>query len=111
MFKRENRLIPGIKFNNSNLLTTPQFVFKEKKNGLDVNRFGIIVSKKIDKRAVERNRIKRIFRTTLLDLDQKMNTGHDILLIIKKGVIDKTKEENALVIEQTLIKTGVIIKA
>jgi ribonuclease P protein component len=110
MFKRENRLVPGIKFNNSNLLTTPQFVFKEKKNGLDVNRFRIIVSKKIDKRAVERNRIKRVFRIILLELEQKMNTGHDILLIIKIGAVDKTKEENALIIKQTLVKAGVIIK-
>jgi ribonuclease P protein component len=110
MFKRENRLIPSIRFNNSFLFTTPQFIFKEKKNGLAVNRFGIIVSKKIDKRAVERNRIKRIFRVILLSLEQKTNTGHDILLIIKKGAIDKSLEENTLVIEQALTKAGIFIK-
>jgi ribonuclease P protein component len=109
MFKRENRLVPGIRFTNSHSLTTPQFVLKERKNGLNINRFGIVVSKKIDKRAVGRNKIKRCFRSVFLNLEQKMNAGHDILLIIK-GIENKTKEENALAVEQTLEKAGVIIK-
>jgi ribonuclease P protein component len=109
MFKRENRLVPGIRFSNSYSFTTPQFVLKEKKNGLNINRFGIIVSKKIDKRAVGRNKIKRRFRDVFLNLEQKMSSGHDILLIIKKGTVDKTKEENALVIKQVLMKAGIFI--
>jgi ribonuclease P protein component len=110
MFKRENRLVSGIRFANSCLLNTPQFVLKEKKNGLDLNRFGIIVSKKIDKRAVGRNKVKRFFRETLLNLEQKMNAGHDILLIIKKRTIDKEKNVDGLAVEQALIKAGVILK-
>jgi len=110
MFKRENRLVPGIKFNNSCLFAVPQFVLKEKKNGLTVNRFGIIVSKKIDKRAVVRNKIKRFFRTSLSNLDKKMNKGHDILIIVKKEVLGKTKEENSLAIETTLGRAGIIRK-
>jgi ribonuclease P protein component len=108
MFKRENRLVPGIKFNNSFLLATPQFVLKEKVNNLNINRFGIVVSKKIDKKAVGRNKIKRFFRTVILNLENKMNQGHDILLIIKKGIIGKTKEENILTVKQALTKAKLI---
>jgi ribonuclease P protein component len=108
MFKRENRLVPGIKFNKSFLFTVPQFVLKEKKNGLIVNRFGIVVSKKIDKRAVIRNRIKRFFRISLGNLDKKMNKGHDILIVVRKETLGKTKEENFLAIEDALEKAGII---
>lgn len=108
MFKKENRLVPGIRFNNSHLFTTPQFILKEKENELTVNRFGIVVSKKVDKRAVGRNKIKRFFRTSLMNLYGEMNPGHDILLIIKKEILSKTKEENLFTIENALRKAGVL---
>lgn len=109
MFKKENRLVPGIRFNDSRPITNPQFILKEKKNGLNVNRFGIVVSKKIDKRAVGRNKVKRFLRTAIMNLDRKMNTGHDILIIVRKEILSKTKRENLLTVESSLEKAGVII--
>lgn len=108
MFKRENRLVPGAGFGNAYLLSIPQFVLKEKKNELNLNRFGIVVSKKVDKRAVGRNAIKRFLRQALMKLAHKMSVGHDILLIVKKGILDKTKEENLSTIERALEKAGII---
>jgi len=110
MFKRENRLVPGIGFGNSYLFIAPQFILKEKKNGLSVNRFGIVVSKKIDKRAVVRNRVKRLFRTYLANLDKKMSKGHDILFIVKKEILTKAKQENQQSIQNALEKAGIIKK-
>jgi ribonuclease P protein component len=106
MFKRENRLVTGVKFNNSCLFIVPQFILKEKKNNLDLNRFGIVVSKKIDKRAVGRNKIKRFFRNQLSKLEAKMSQGHDILLIIRSGVAGKTNDENVLTLKQVLTKAN-----
>ena len=110
MFKRENRLTPEVTFGNSHIYTVPQFVLKEKKNDIALNRFGIVVSKKIDKRAVVRNKVKRFFRTALANLNKKMNVGHDILLIVRKDILVKTKEENLLAVKSTLIKAGLIQK-
>ncbi len=110
MFKRQNRLIPGIRLNNSYVLTLPQFLLKKQENGLSVNRFGIVVSKKVDNRAVVRNRVKRFFRTALMNLGKKMNVGHDILIVVKKEILSKTKEENLLAIESVLGKAGLIKK-
>lgn len=110
MFKRENRLVPGISFNKSYLFSAPQFVLKEKRNGLLINRFGIVVSKKIDKRAVIRNRIKRMFRSSLEILNKNMKPGHDILFIIRGGVLDNTKEENQEIIKNAIKKAGFIKK-
>jgi len=108
MFNRENRLVPGIRFNNSYFSAKPQFIFKKKQNGLTVNRFGIVVSKKIDRRAVVRNKIKRFFRQALEQINRNMMPGHDMLFVIKKEIADKTKEENLLVIEDVLRKAGFI---
>jgi len=108
MFKRENRLLGKIRFNNSHNFFCPQFILKTKKNELLLNRFGIVISKKIDKRAVIRNKIKRMLRTILADLDKNMFPGHDILIITRQGILNKTKEENNLLIKNALEKAGII---
>lgn len=109
MFKKENRLVSGIKFTSASFSNIPQFVLKAKKNNLSVNRFGIIVSKKIDKRAVARNKIKRFFRNTLYRLNKKLALGHDILFIVKKGILEKEKKENQESIKKALKKEGILI--
>lgn len=108
MFKRQNRLPRGIEFYNS-FFSTPNFILKVKKNGLTVNRFGIVVSKKIDKRAVERNKIKRMFRKTLMDLNKEMASGHDILFIVGPGIINKTAEQVSFAIKEVLEKKAFIL--
>lgn len=108
MFKRENRLVAGVRFNNSYSLSVPEFVLKKRKNRLLLNRFGVVVSKKIDKRAVVRNKIKRIFRSVLSDLNSNMISGHDILFIVKIGSLNKTKEEINILIKNALGKAELI---
>jgi ribonuclease P protein component len=109
MFKKENRLVPGVKFNKASFTNVPQFILKEIKNNLEVNRFGVVVSKKIDKRAVIRNKVKRSFRNALYNLNEKIVSGHDILIIVKKGVLGKTEEENRVFLEDVLKKKGILI--
>ena len=108
MFKRENRLVSNVRFNNSYSLSVPEFVFKKRKNGLLLNRFGIVVSKKIDKRAVVRNKVKRIFRNVLSDLNSNMISGHDILFIVKIGSLNKSGEEINISVKNALEKAGLI---
>jgi len=110
MFKRENRLVFGTKFNNSQSISIPQFNLKVKKNEMGINRFGIVVSKKVDKRAVIRNKLKRIFREALIELSKTMPSGHDILLITKKEALGKTKEEEIILLKNALEKLEVIKK-
>jgi ribonuclease P protein component len=110
MFKRENRLVPGVRFNNSHILTVAQFTLKNKENNSNLNRFGIVVSKKVDARAVVRNRIKRFFRAALMNMDKKIVAGHDILFVAKKEVLGKTEEENLLAIKNALEKNGLFKK-
>ena len=98
----------GIRFSNSYSFSCPEFIFKSKKNGLTLNRFGVVVSKKVDKRAVIRNKIKRIFRNTLFNLNGNMILGHDILFIVRLGALNKRGAEIKLVIKNAIEKAGLI---
>lgn len=107
MFKRQNRL-PGGRFNSSSFFNTPLFVLRVKDNSLNLNRFGIVVSKKIDRRAVIRNKIKRIFREILVGLNSEMTPGHDMLFVVKIGTINKTTKQCGFEISRVLEKAKYI---
>ena len=49
-------------------------------------QFGVVVGKSIDKRAVIRNRIKRLIRIACIHLTPSIAPGHAINIIIKKNI-------------------------
>jgi len=104
MLKRIFRLPKGTRFNNSRLLSSPLFIIKVRENGLSFNRFTIIVSKKIDKRAVVRNRIKRLISSCIEELYKDLRSGCDMIFIVKKGVIGKKRTEFCSEIKHNLDK-------
>jgi ribonuclease P protein component len=69
-------------------------------NKLDFTRIGIVVSKKISKKATERNKIKRLFREAFRALHQEVPTGLDIVVNVNPNaqgldlikITAKTKE-------------------
>ncbi len=52
-------------------------------NNLQVSRFAVIVSTKVDKRAVMRNRIKRLLHQAVFNVLPNVTTGTDGILIAK----------------------------
>jgi len=102
MFKRQNRLPGGSRFNSSKSFTVAFFVLKVKENNLGLNRFGIVVSKKIDKRAVVRNRIKRMLREIILNINSEMTSGHDMLFIVRKMIQNAERDNIYFLIRKTL---------
>jgi len=70
----------------------PDFLYiKYKPNSLGKNRFRIIVSLKVSKKAVIRNKIKRRIREILRQFDVKQ--GYDIVVITNKEIIGKSFQE------------------
>ncbi|MDP2637627.1 MAG: ribonuclease P protein component [Candidatus Levybacteria bacterium] len=108
MFKKENRLVKGLRFKSSRPISVPELIIRERKNDLLLNRFGVVVSKKIDKRAVGRNKVKRMLRDILLDLNKNMIVGHDILVVARVGIKGKTKKEAYPTIETIMKNLGLI---
>lgn len=64
---------------------------KYKKNNLNKNSFKIIVSLKVSKKAVTRNKIKRRIREILRDAN--LNQGYEIVVITNKNILDKSFQE------------------
>lgn len=56
------------------------------------SRFGFIVSSKISKKAVDRNRVKRLFRTVISNLISDIREGYDIIFIARKNILLLDKE-------------------
>lgn len=69
-------------------------------NSLETNRFGIILGKKVSKRAVDRNRIKRQIREAIKKQLKTLKRGNDILILTLPGLIDAKNED----IESSIIK-------
>lgn len=108
MFRRKYRLPWRVRFSNSRSFSTLFFLAKIKPNNLLFNRFRIIISKKIDKRAVVRNRIKRLVSSVVEELSGNMKQGTDILFIIRKEAVGKTRKDFYLAIKEMFEKEGLI---
>lgn len=69
---------------------------------------GIVASRKVSKRAVDRNRAKRLIRSIIEELWDKIYFGYDILFILKKEAIGKKRADFYLGIKNILEKEGLI---
>jgi len=63
------------------------------KNDLDISRFAVVVSKKVDKRAVRRNLVRRRSGEIIRLGRGKIKTGFDFVFIAKPAVLGKTYKE------------------
>jgi len=79
-------------------------------NENDVSRFGFIVSKKISKKAVVRNKIKRRLRESVrLKLKNgSIKNGFDAVILTRPQIIDKKFVEIDEVMNKLLEKAGVL---
>lgn len=92
MLKKKNRL-PSIGFKAEKTFQTQELILKISENQNAESRFGFVVSKKIDKRASTRNKIKRILRSCIEEKLEKIKPGFDFLIITKKIVGPDTCRE------------------
>lgn len=108
MLKKKCRLLKGARLKNEFFFETPFLKLKTAKNGLLHNRYGFIVSTKVDKRATVRNKVKRRIRSCLESLNVKLNQGYDMLLIIKKSAIKEKTASLCLTLENLFSKEGIL---
>jgi len=78
---------------NSSLL-----FLKAKRNNLKVKRFGFVVSQKVSKKAIVRNRVKRFLREAIKERLKEIKSGVDIVLVTKPGI----EKEDSLKIKKTV---------
>jgi ribonuclease P protein component len=91
MLKRENRLAKIVHRADEKKYFSPLFNVRISDNKDKKVRFGFVVSKRIDKRAVVRNRTKRILREMARGFLKDLS-GKDIIVVAKKSLSFKEKE-------------------
>ena len=101
MFKKKNRLPSGEKSWETSA-NARFFILKVSKSKLSYSRFGFVVSKKIDKRAVVRNSLKRKIRSCLEQNFEKIKPGYNMLFLLKKEAVNKSAEELCLEVNSVL---------
>jgi ribonuclease P protein component len=96
MLKKVNRL-PVFSLKNPKTISSKYFALKTCPNKMPVSRFGFVVSKKIDKRATARNRLKRKMRSCVEEIFDRIEVGWDFIFYAKKeGIV----AERSLVLKE-----------
>lgn len=97
MLKRQNRLSKVVKKKTSNFLSSALFNIRISQNKEKESRFGIVISKKTSKKAVLRNKTKRILRNIITSNLDKIIKSKDIIIVVKKilnkGIKDQAEQE------------------
>ena len=87
MLPAKHRLPALKKLQHPTTFATQYFRVAVANNGLSYSRFGFVVSKKIDKSAVVRNRLKRVLRELAYQYKDKQ-PGRDMLFIVTKNFFE-----------------------
>ncbi len=106
MLKRELRLPARIRLTNPIVLSNSHLILKVIKNNQEHSRFRVIVSKKIDKRAVVRNKIRRSFYDAFRELYPQLVDSYDMIAIVKQH----PEDANAYLLLENLMKKGRLIR-
>lgn len=114
MLPRENRIVRGDDFERIKKegfpVKNPFFVtLFLPRNDSKPSRFGFIVSSKISKRAVDRNRTKRFFRDAVNSLISDIRVGYDIIFIARKNILTLDKEIFFNKVAESLRKKNILI--
>ncbi len=72
------------------------------------SRFAFIVSKKISKKAVQRNRIRRILSEQITVFLPKIKPGFDNVFLVKKDILGKTSAVVGKEVKEMLIKADML---
>lgn len=102
MFSRKFRLPASIQFLQPQFFNSGTFNLKISQNSFAYNRYGFVVGKKIDKRATERNALKRRFRACIEELHPALPQGYDMLFVLKLSAKEQTTEALMNELKKTL---------
>jgi ribonuclease P protein component len=89
VLKKERRLSSFREVENLTSASTPYFLLKYKRED-GISKFGFIVSKKIDKRATVRNKVKRKLNKIVRENLDEIIDGTFLLIAREKSVNEET---------------------
>ena len=108
MLPQQHRLPGTTRLIHSKFRKTPLFSVKYSHNDIAFSRFGFVVRKTVDKRAVIRNRIKRVFRSCIEEQLEEILSGYDMLFFLEKGIIDTSRDQLCQKLQQFLTEESLL---
>jgi len=97
MLKKENRIKKkndfALIFKNGKNLKAGFFILKVLNNNLQLSRLAIIISQKVSKKAVERNRLRRLISSIFEENFKQLQTGFDFVFLVLPNIKDKDNLE------------------
>lgn len=108
MLKKQNRLGRVNQKKQSKFIVSPNFNIRISENKEKETRFGVVVSKKTSKKAVLRNKTKRILREIIITNLEKISKGKDIIIVSKKTLNRKLTKESEKEILEAFKKANII---
>lgn len=108
MLKKENRIRSKKEFAEikieGRVLYSPLFGFLSYKKDDEQKKFGFIISKKISKKAVDRNRIRRLLSTVVQKHFDKFEKGIRVVFLTKQEILGKSLIEVEKEVLKLIIK-------
>ncbi|HPY08754.1 MAG: ribonuclease P protein component [Patescibacteria group bacterium] len=97
MLKKENRISLNKDFDRT-FRSGKSFIGKNLKikvvdNNLEKTRLGIIISAKVSKKAVVRNKYKRLIREIIKKELANISPNKDLVIVVFKEILDKNSQE------------------
>ena len=92
MLQKQYRLPGAVRLTSTSSFRSSIFLLKVSSNGLKHSRFGFIVRKTVDKRATVRNRIRRVFRSVIEEMQQTIKPGYDMLFFLTGQLLEMKRE-------------------
>ena len=83
-----------------------KLLLKAKESAGKASRFGIVISKKVAKKAVDRNRMRRLL-SEALRAEKDATKAHDVVLVALPGFSLENLEEAKSVIKKLLAKAKI----
>ena len=107
MLSKERRLTSDWDFKmvrqRGKKIKTPLFdLYYLSKKGNVSSRFGFVISTKLDKRAVKRNRIKRILREEVRSIFSKIKHGFDFVFLVKREALEAEPDRVRKILREAL---------
>ena len=97
MLKRENRITKRKNFEEvkkkGRIFHSPLFGLLVLTTEDKVKEFGLIISKKVSKKAVARNKVKRLLAEAIRRNLDKINEGYRMIFLVKPSILGKKAEE------------------
>ncbi|MBI2025875.1 MAG: ribonuclease P protein component [Candidatus Levybacteria bacterium] len=89
-------------------IDSPFFKLKLIKSGESNPKFAFVISKKIDKRAVYRNRIKRSLAKIVARILLDIKPGHNFIFVVKKEILGKQQKDLEKIVKDVFIKQNLL---